>query len=126
MRFVIFPIFLAFPLLALADASGTQSTIPLSTLQEGFTIQRTLNTIQNALHIPSVSLRVPAGIGSTSIPAVNISRDSILTGDSALQNLNNQIKSDVGIDVPVFIKAIIRALTWLFHWVLGLLSQLSL
>ena len=125
MRFVIFPIFLAFPLLALADASGTQSTIPLSTLQEGFTIQRTLNTIQNALHIPSVSIQIPAGIGSTSIPAVDISRDSILTGDSALQNLNNQIKSDVGIDVPVFIQAIIRALTRLFHWVLGLLSQLS-
>lgn len=125
MRFAIFSLLLTLPLLALADASGTQSTIPLRTLQEGFTIQRTLNTIQNALHIPSVSLQVPAGIGSTSIPALNISRDSILKGDSALQNLNNQIKSDVGIDVPVFIQAILRGLIRFFHWILGLLSQLS-
>lgn len=125
MRFAIFPLLLAFPLLALADASGTQSTIPLRTLQEGFTIQRTLNTIQNALHIPSITIHVPIGTSSTSIPAVDISKDSILKGDSALQNLNNQIKSDIGIDVPVFIQAILRGLIRFFHWILGLLSQLS-
>lgn len=118
---------------AKADSAGTRDAeyaALSSDIQKDIDSSKTIENLKDAFTtIPKLEIH-----GTTSA----LSSEKVLQGtemiaqylspfvraDQTLTRLNDEIKQTIGIDMPVFLKAILKGVLWLIWFIIGLIQRL--
>lgn len=100
-------------------------------IQQGATPEKALETFKGIFQIqtPSFNLKSPPPASPSlqqSLKQVRTGTEAVFKIDSGLRRLNAEIKSKLGIDIPVLVGALWDGIVWIVRWVAGFLGKIAL